>query len=286
MVKKIIKMKPITFRYYFVLLLLILCIDVNAQSNKIKEGRDFFINGNYPSAVSMLESISITDCHSDCKKLLSDAKQCEKWLEKANDYYHTTDTLNLKRAIDNYKQIQGKRGELGMFPDSVVGKKIEECEERIVRQRNVFQPLIEIPLADGKAENGLQQSGSIRPINNTFKFLPFGIHQLVNKEYGTGIGFFVSEVGLSLGGSFLLKGYNNTIDKYNTEPYQSESRHSSLRSSYRLQLGGAITCFAGAAAMLWWNYCNNFDKNFMLKPIAMSDWQGKPQIGMCLTFNF
>ncbi|MDH6356072.1 hypothetical protein M2132_002430 [Dysgonomonas sp. PH5-45] len=94
-------MKQIAFRYYLAFLFLISSIGLNAQSEKIKEGRDFFSNGNYSSAVSLLESI--TDCPDECKKLLIDAKQCKEWIEKANQDYHATDTVSLKRAIDNYK---------------------------------------------------------------------------------------------------------------------------------------------------------------------------------------
>ena len=122
-----------------------------------------------------------------------------------------------------------------------------------------------------------------------WNYLPFGVHQFATKQTGKGILFAGTQVGLSLGGIYLLNGYQKTYDTYSNEPYQSEVRHNNLRNCYRWQFAGAMTCFAGATISLILNYCDNFKKhneNVSFAPIVMPDWQGKPQMAMNLSINF
>jgi len=123
-----------------------------------------------------------------------------------------------------------------------------------------------------------------------WSYIPFGAHQFANKQVGKGIFFAGTQAGLLVSGSILADKARKTYNTLETEQYQSDSRRKSLEKSYGWQLAGTITCFAGAAASIIWNYCDNFkterNKNFSFAPTVMLDWEGKPQMGMNLSIKF
>ena len=123
-----------------------------------------------------------------------------------------------------------------------------------------------------------------------WNYLPFGVHQFTTKQTDRGILFLGTQIGLSISGGFLASKTRNTYNTLQNEPYQSEARHNNLKNSYRLQLTGTITCFAGVVASIIWNYCDNSKKerneNVSLAPTVMLDWQGKPQMGVNLSISF
>ncbi|MDH6355869.1 hypothetical protein M2132_002219, partial [Dysgonomonas sp. PH5-45] len=196
---------------------------------------------------------------------------------------------NFLNTDSHYKLIQRKRGELNMLPDSDVEVKIKNCENTIVRLRKqpeeIILPPQEPPLPTNK-ETGKEKPDIPNTINNNFNFLPLGVHQFVNKRYGKGMLFAGTQIGGGVGTYFLAKGAINANDKLRHEQYQSAARERELKNSRNWQIAGAAICSLGTVAMLWWNYCDNFDKNFALKPIAMLDEYGKPQMGLSLSFNF
>ena len=123
-----------------------------------------------------------------------------------------------------------------------------------------------------------------------WSYLPFGAHQFATKQTGKGIFFLGAEVSLLVSGSILAYKTNKTYNTYLNEPYQSVVRNNHLKTRYSWQLAGTIICFAGAAAIIGWNYCDNFkskqNKNVVFVPAAGFDQQGNLQMGMNLSIKF
>ncbi len=280
-----------------VFLLLWLLSSISVQGQYCNDANDLFKQGKYSEAIKKYNScLEYEDV--DQTTILSQIQNANNCITLQKEGENYIAQKKWKTAFEYFNKI------VGINPNDTKAKNtlnlcIEKGDipnvrvETIYKTDTIVKTEKEIVFVRDTTFIVMRDTTTIvqpTPINTTFNFLPLGVHQYANKRYGKGVLFTVTQIGLPVLGGFLVCKTKDTYNTLQNEPYQSAKRHNSLKNGYRWQLVGTIACFTGMAAMIVWNYCDNFktfgrNQKTILIPTAILDERGKLQMGISLNIK-